>query len=133
MELYDPEKTLDHCSICERPFRNGEVFGVLPEDPTVTACDKCAQTRFDGEKALLLEVHLTGEPIRGEVEMREAHKTIGFFRYILTTDTDPRIEEINSTQREYLEERLHALLEALGEVEVCALPEGLWGLGNATR
>ena len=134
MQTYSYEDTLDHCSFCKRPFINGEVFGVLPEDPHVTACDECAQTRFQGEKTLLLEVHLSGEPIRGEEEVRVSRKTINYFRYLLAHGSeDPRVRSLNGDQRAYLQERLEALLGALKEVEVCALPGGLWGFGNPTR
>jgi len=129
---YSHDMAPDHCAFCKRPFTNGESFGILPEDPAVAACDKCARSNYDDKQALLLEIHLTGEPIEGDEEMKAALRSLKFFRFMLTGD-DPHAAKLHPEQEAYLRERFDDLMGALQGVGICALPEGGWGMGFPTR
>lgn len=130
---YQGGTAADHCTFCNRPFRNGELFGVLPENPSISACADCAPHHYANDDMLLMEVHLTGDPIKTAEEMKDAHQAIKLFQRVLNGDEDDDVGPINETQRVYLRERLAALMATLNDIKMITLPEGSWGIGRPTR
>ena len=131
---YQGGEASDQCLFCKRPFRNGEIFGVLPENPYVTACAECAPNHYANDDMLLMEVHLTGQPIKTPEEIADAHRAIKLFHRVLDGDEDDdEVGPINETQRAYLQERLTALIAALNDIKMVTLPEGKWGVGQSSR